>query len=67
MNEENILNKAKTTLQADRDGQSIGAPVNKEMLVAEAPVVRPEGDTSPDFRYVRHGEGPCSCCGPYSE
>lgn len=67
MTEENILNKAKTIQQADLDSQSVGAPVNREVLATEAPVVRPEGDTSPDFRYVRHGEGPCSCCGPYSE
>lgn len=20
-----------------------------------------------DFRYVPHGDGPCSCCGPWSE
>lgn len=20
-----------------------------------------------DYRYVRHGQGPCDCCGPHSE
>lgn len=25
------------------------------------------GDRSIDFRYVAHGHGACSCCGPYSE
>lgn len=24
-------------------------------------------DRAVDFRYVPHGHGPCSCCGPWSE
>ncbi|GGI53603.1 hypothetical protein GCM10011430_07770 [Oxalicibacterium solurbis] len=25
------------------------------------------GEKPVDYRYVRHGHGPCACCGPHSE
>lgn len=34
---------------------------------AAVEAVATESEKPVDYRYVRHGQGPCSCCGPHSE
>lgn len=41
-----------------KNAQKMRPVTSKPETVAQPPI---------DFRYVQHGHGPCSCCGPYSE
>lgn len=40
--------------------------VSKEAEEAVADAAAAE-EKPVDYRYVRHGQGPCDCCGPHSE
>ncbi len=66
MNTENIeqANIPAKQLQKDVQTNFEESPQYKRILPAEDA----EENTPPvDFRRVRHGHGPCACCGPYSE
>lgn len=52
-------------LQKKADEKS--AVMNEKTLSGEVADTEQKDEKPVDYRYVPHGQGPCSCCGPYGE
>lgn len=62
MNESNVIQQngvspSDTDAKAAESGNALGNAGER----------KPMDDKPVDFRYVPHGHGPCTCCGPYGE
>lgn len=57
---------ADVVVVADSAISSTSKSVDDKAEIQASPNTEAE-EKSIDFRYLPHGDGPCSCCGPWSE